>query len=248
MATRYRIYRNGCILTLIEFKFKIKSILYIIMKVLISGGSGLIGFSIKDLINSTSENEYVFLSSKETDLRDTIACEKLFSDGNFDIVIHLAARVSGLYGNLSNNYSMLIDNLKINTNILECCKKYNIKRLINILSTCVFGNDLKYPLTSNQMYDKNPDSSNEGYSHSKRLLDTGSKLLTKCSDLEVVNLIPTNLYGFNDNYNLHNSHVIPGLIHKCFISKKNLEELHSIDNISCKLIMVKLFYILLIVN
>ena len=165
------------------------------MRVLISGGTGLVGCSIKELINSiSSENEYIFLSSKETDLRDSIACEKLFSNGNFDTVIHCAARVSGLYGNLSNNYSMLIDNIKINTNILENCEKYNVKRLINILSSCVFGNDLKYPLTSDQMFDKKPDNSNEGYSYSKRLLATGSKLLTKCSELEVVLLIPTNLY------------------------------------------------------
>ena len=157
------------------------------MKVLITGGTGLIGSSIKELINSRStknENEYVFLSSKDTDLRDLVACEKLFSDGNFDTVIHLASKVSGLYGNLSNNYKMLVDNIKINTNILECCEKYKIKRLINILSTCVFGNDLKYPLTSDQMYDKKPDNSNEGYSYSKRILDTGSKLLTKCSNID----------------------------------------------------------------
>lgn len=213
------------------------------MKVLITGGTGLVGSSIKELVNLQDGNEYIFLSSKDTDLRDSVACDKLFSNSNFYTVIHLAARVSGLYGNLSNNYSMLVDNIKINTNILECCKKYKVKRLINILSTCIFGNDLKYPLTSDQMYNKQPDNSNEGYSYSKRLLATGSKLLTKCSELEVVLLIPTNLIGKNDNYHLHNSHVIPGLIHKCFIAKKNLEErlCKSTDSFNetntCKLII-----------
>jgi len=97
------------------------------------------------------------------------------------------------------------------------------------------------------MYDKKPDSSNEGYSHSKRLLNMGSKLLTRCSELEVVSLIPTNLYGANDNFDLHNGHVLPSLIHKCFIAKKNLENKlckstdsfngTSIGNTSCKLII-----------
>ena len=192
------------------------------MKVLVTGGYGLVGKSIQELTLSTlSQYKYVFLSSKECDLRDSVACERLFSDGKFDIVIHLANVVAGLYGHINNNYTMLVDNLKINTNILECCKKYKVKRLVNILSTCVFGNDLKYPLTSNQMYDKIPDSSNEGYSYSKRLLATGSKLLTTCSDIEIVSLIPTNIFGKYDNFNIDNGHVFPVLIAKTFNAKKN---------------------------
>lgn len=193
-----------------------------VTKILVTGGSGLVGSSIKELVNEyNKDTEFIFLNSKTCDLRDPIACEKLFFDGNFDIVIHLAAKVGGLYANMANNYCMLIDNLKININILECCRKYKIKRLINILSSCIFGNDLKYPLTSDQMYDKKPDSSNEGYSESKRLLSTGSKLLTQNSDIDVVSLIPTNLYGCKDNYHLQDGHVLPALIHKCFIAKQN---------------------------
>lgn len=188
--------------------------------ILVTGGSGLVGSSLKELITS-EKYEYVFLSSKMCDLKDSIACDKLFSDGNFYIVIHLANKVMGLYGNMNNNYSMLVDNIKINTNILECCKKYKVKRLINTLSTCIFGNDLKYPLTSDQMYDKKPDSSNEGYSESKRLLSTGSKLLTQNSDIDVVSLIPTNLYGKYDNFNLQNGHVLPALIAKTYLAQKN---------------------------
>lgn len=188
-------------------------------KVLVTGGHGLVGSAIQNLIKDKTI-EFVFLSRKECDLRNLTECKTFFAKGKFDIVIHLANVVGGLYKNMSNNYSILIDNTNMNTNILECCRTYNIKRLINCLSTCVFGNDLKYPLTSNQMYDKNPDCSNEGYSVSKRLLDTGSKLLSKYNNIEIVNLIPTNLYGFGDNWNLHDSHVIPGLIEKTHLANK----------------------------
>lgn len=194
------------------------------MKVCITGGSGLVGKSIKNIINE-KKYEFIFLNSQEYDLRIYESVDKMFNEIKPEIVIHLAAKVGGLYANIDNNYTMLIDNVKINTNILECCKKYKIKRLINMLSTCVFGNNLNYPLTSNQMYDKNPDNSNEGYSISKRLLDTGSRLLTECSDIEIINLIPTNIYGLDDNFNLYNSHVLPALVHKTFIAKKNSESL-----------------------
>jgi len=205
------------------------------MKVLVTGGYGLVGKSIQELtlLGDVTQYEYVFLSSKNCDLRDSVECERLFSDGKFDTVIHLANVVAGLYGNINNNYTMLVDNLKINTNILECCKKYKVKRLVNILSTCVFGNDLKYPLTSNQMYDKIPDSSNEGYSYSKRLLATGSKLLTTCSDIEIVSLIPTNIFGKYDNFNINNGHVFPVLIAKTFNAEKNNKPLIIKGTASC---------------
>jgi GDP-L-fucose synthase len=199
------------------------------MIVLITGGSGLVGKSIQSLVKKLDLDElddYIFLSSSDCDLRRSEDVEKLFIKHTPDIVVHLASLVAGLYGNMDNNYRFLIDNIKINTNILECCNKFNVKRLINILSTCVFPeqnehNKLVYPLTSNQILNGRPHPSNSGYAHSKRILHIGSKLLTNTSEIEIVNLIPTNLYGKHDNYNLHKSHVIPGLIHKIYLAKEN---------------------------
>ena len=200
------------------------------MLVLVTGGSGLLGSSIKKLVKQQSLEDtgdtYVFLSSSQCDLRNECAVEKMFEKYNPDIVVHLASLVAGLYGNMDNNYKFLVDNIRINTNILECCNKFNVKRLVNILSTCVFPeqneyNNLSYPLTSSQILNGRPHHSNSGYAHAKRMLHIGSKLLTNTSNIEIVNLIPTNLYGKNDNYHLQKSHVIPGLIHKIYLAKKN---------------------------
>ena len=201
------------------------------MKVLVTGGSGLVGSSIKELVNlnpfievfDKGKDEFIFLNSKDCDLRNEQQVDDLFNLNKPEIVIHLAAKVAGLYGNISNNYTMLVDNIKINTNVLEACRKYKIKRLINILSSCVFPASCRLPLTSDQIDLGPPHNSNEGYSFSKRILSTGSKLLSKSLETEVVNLIPTNLAGKYDNFNLRDGHVLPALIHKCFISKKNLE-------------------------
>jgi GDP-L-fucose synthase len=194
------------------------------MTILVTGGSGLVGKALQRLV--PNDSDFIFLSSSDCDLRNEKHVEEIFNEFKPDIVVHLASLVAGLYGNMDNNYKFLVDNIKINTNILENCNKFKVKKLVNILSTCIFPeqneyNNLSYPLTSNQILNGKPHSSNAGYAHAKRLLYIGSKLLTNTSDIQVINLIPTNLYGRDDNYNLHKSHVIPGLIHKIYLAKNN---------------------------
>lgn len=194
------------------------------MKILVTGGSGLVGNAIKKLVKN--EDEYLFLSSKSCDLRIKNQVESIFKDFLPDVVIHLANKVAGLYGNMNNNYLFLVENIEMNINVLEMCRKYKVKKLINILSTCVFPDKgVNYPLTSDQICNGEPHSSNYGYSYSKRILYNGGKLLSLSNDIKVVNLIPVNLYGENDNYNLEMSHVIPGLIHKCYLSQKENKDL-----------------------
>jgi GDP-L-fucose synthase len=192
-----------------------------VLNILVTGGTGLVGSSLNDIKN-LPDIKWLFLSSKMCDLRSQLDVNDLFISFKPDIVIHLAARVGGLFMNIENNYLMMSDNLKINNNILDYCKKYKVKRLINILSTCIFpDNNVTYPLTSDQILNGPPHFSNEGYAYSKRLLYMGSKLLSNETDIEIVNLIVTNLYGKNDNYNLINSHVIPGIVHKCHLALKS---------------------------
>jgi GDP-L-fucose synthase len=191
-------------------------------RVLVTGGSGLVGKAIEHIEKDKKEVKWKYLSSKDVDL--TIESDVLREFDNYKptIVIHLASKVAGLYGNMENNYSMLVDNLKMHTNVLEACRKYKVSKLVNILSTCVFPDkDITYPLTSDQIMNGAPHPSNEGYAYSKRFLLTGSELLSKATGLEVVNITPTNLYGEYDNYHLQKSHVIPGLIHKCYLAKAN---------------------------
>lgn len=198
------------------------------MKVLVTGGSGLLGKSLQKIVKEYIEfdensNDYVyhFLSSKDCDLRDKPSVFWLFESYKPDIVIHLASCVGGVYDNMSRNYEFLISNIHINTNIIEACKNFGITKLINILSTCIFPDlKVKYPLTSDQLHNGLPHYSNIGYAYSKRILHVESELLSEYG-VDVINLIPTNLYGENDNYNLKSSHVLPALIHKTYLAKKN---------------------------
>lgn len=197
------------------------------IKVLVTGGSGLLGKSLQKIVKEEwhLDYEYKFLSSKDCDLRNKEGVFNLFENYQPNIVIHLASCVGGVYDNMSRNYDFLINNIHINTNIIEACKNFGVKKLINVLSTCIFPDlNIKYPLTSDQLHNGLPHYSNIGYAYSKRILHVGSELLSE-HGVKVINLIPTNLYGENDNYNLKSSHVLPALIHKTYLAKQNNEPL-----------------------
>lgn len=198
------------------------------MKVLVTGAYGLVGRSLQKVVcDSKTKHEFVFLSSKQGDLTDWYTVHRLFLENMPDVVVHLASCVGGVYDNLSNNYRYLVDNSKININIVDACKRFGVKRLISCLSTCVFPDKgIKYPLTSDQLHNGLPHDSNIGYAYSKRILHLAGQLLSEDSNVtKVINLTPTNLYGEYDNYNITKGHVIPGLINKTYISKQTNEPL-----------------------
>lgn len=194
------------------------------MTIIVTGGYGLVGHALQKCINDRADlSHFYFVSRSECDLRDSEAVNQLFTTlAPVEAVIHLASKVGGVYDNMNGNYTYLLDNTRINTNVVDACKRYNVKRLINILSTCIFPDvNITYPLTSDQLHCGLPHDSNIGYAYSKRILHVASELLSKTGGTEVVNLIPTNLYGEYDNYNLVSSHVIPGLIHKTWNAKQS---------------------------
>ena len=188
------------------------------MKILVTGGSGMVGMNIQftqQCIDMMKDDDYIFLSSKDCDLTNKTEVDNLFATGHFDRVIHLAAKVGGLYKNMSSNCEMLIHNMRMNMNVLEACNKYNITRAIFCLSSCVYpAEPCGFPMTENMIDASPPHHSNEGYSYSKRMIKVLCDHYNKDFGREYICLSPVNLYGPYDNYNLKNSHVIPGLVHR----------------------------------
>ena len=192
------------------------------MKLLITGGTGLVGNGLKNIIDDNYET--TFLSSKDCDLTDYNSTFELFKKIKPDYVIHLAANVGGLFKNMNFKLDMLEKNLLINYNVLRCCHLIKVKKVISCLSTCIFPDKTTYPINEKMLHDGPPHKSNDAYAYAKRMLEIHSKAYQQQYDENFICVIPTNIYGPHDNYSLEDGHVIPALIHRCYLAKKNNEK------------------------
>lgn len=201
--------------------------------ILVTGGTGLVGSAISYIINTEPAGsrygkkqgeEWVFVGSTECDLRDIEATKRLYAKYQPTHVIHLAALVGGLFANMSRKLTFLRENLLINDAVLETSHEFKVKKVVSCLSTCVFPDKVTYPLTEDKIHLGPPHGSNFGYAHGKRLVDVQNHAYNDQFGDMFTSVIPTNIFGPHDNYDLEQSHVIPGLIHKCYLAKKNNTE------------------------
>lgn len=193
------------------------------MKVLVLGGSGLVGNGIKRIVKSNKTHEYIFSSSKDCDLTKYNETKAYFERIKPDKVIHLAAYVGGLFRNLQEKVNMFNKNIAINQNVLVACHETDVKICICCLSTCIFPDKTDYPINETMLHDGSPHDSNYSYAYAKRMLHIGCRAYNEefPEGCKFICIIPTNIYGPHDNFNLEDGHVIPALIHKCYLAKKN---------------------------
>lgn len=190
------------------------------MKILVTGGSGLVGKAIQTIQNKY-EYECQFISSKDCNLENFTETNNFISESKPDIIIHLAAYVGGLFRNMNEKVNMFEKNIIINYNLIKCAYQNNVKTCISCLSTCIFPDKTSYPINENMIHDGEPHNSNYGYAYAKRMLDIHNRVYREQYGLNYYCIIPTNIYGPNDNYSLNDGHVIPALIHKCYLAKLN---------------------------
>ena len=191
------------------------------MKIVVTGGTGMVGCSILNILMSEDEimakweeHKFIYLSSKDLDLTDREKTLEYFKDTKPDYIIHLAANVGGLYKNQENNIKMFSDNIKINENVLEGCRLNKVMRGIFVLSSCIYPIDpSKFPMDESMVHESPPHYSNEGYAYAKRMLELQCRQHNKLG-YEFICLTPVNLYGPYDNYKIKDAHLIPALMHR----------------------------------
>ena len=175
-------------------------------KILILGGDGMLGSS------------FYFgtqVGRNDADLTDYEATYKLIKKHNPLWVVNCAGKVGGVKANIENKFDFFEKNILINLNVVKACMELKVPNLISFLSTCIFPDiySLSGDLVESQLHKGEPHDSNYAYAYAKRMTDILSKIARE-KGFNYQCLIPTNLYGYNDNYDLNNSHVIPALIRK----------------------------------
>jgi GDP-L-fucose synthase len=228
---------------------------------LVTGGSGMVGRNIRAIVESESraivesesraivesesraiveseslESAWIFVSSRDYNLLNEQEADRMIKTYKPDVVIHLAAKVGGLYDNMAHNATFLRDNVLINFNVFEACRKFGVKKVVSCLSTCIFPDEIDLPISEGDLHKGPPHHSNYGYSYAKRLLEVMSRAYNESEGLRrsegsneefksegprFVTVIPTNIFGKHDNFDLERGHVIPALIHKCYLAKRD---------------------------
>jgi len=196
-------------------------------KIIVFGSKGLVGTSVTKIFSEAGYD--IFPSSrKDTDLFKIDQVKNLIEEFKPNLIINAAAKVGGIYANDTLRTEFLIENLKINTNILEACIPNTNIEIINLGSSCIYPLDAKNPIAESSIMSGVLEPTNSPYAMAKlTAIELGRSLSIQYGH-KVTNLMPTNLYGPHDNFDEISSHVIPGLISRMHKSKLKKDKEFSI--------------------
>ncbi|MDC3176082.1 GDP-L-fucose synthase [Prochlorococcus sp. AH-716-D13] len=199
-------------------------------KIFIAGGNGMVGKAIKKVLiqkgySDPKHDGKIFSPTRtELDLMNYSSVEDWFTINKPTIVIIAAAKVGGIFANSTKPYDFIFENLKIETNIIELSKKFRVKKILFLGSSCIYPKFSKQPIKEEYLLDSSLESTNQWYAIAKI---AGIKLcesLYTQYGINAISLMPCNLFGPGDNYDLLTSHVLPALIRKFQTAKNNNQE------------------------
>ena len=190
-------------------------------KIFVTGHKGLVGSAILRRLNYYSFKNIITIDKKKLDLRDQQNVSIFFKKNKIDAVINAAAKVGGIYANNNFKADFIYDNLSIQNNVIHACYKNKIKSLIFLGSSCIYPRNCKQPIKEKYLLTGELEKTNEPYAIAKI---AGIKMCESYNFQHKTNykcLMPSNLYGPNDNYNLKTSHFLAALLVKSILAKKN---------------------------
>lgn len=190
-------------------------------KIYIAGHSGMVGSAVKRRFEQEGFENLIYRPSSQLDLKNQNAVDSFFREEEPDIVINAAARVGGIFANDKYPWQFLYDNLEIQNNLISSAHKTDVKKLIFLGSSCIYPKFADQPMKEDYLLTGELEPTNQWYAIAKIAGVKMIEALRKQYDRNYVSLMPTNLYGPNDNYDLKTSHVLPAMIRKFHEAKEN---------------------------
>ena len=185
-------------------------------KIFVAGHKGLVGSAIVRNLKSKGFTNIITVDKEQLDLRRTLEVNMFFNMEEPDYVFLAAAKVGGIGANSEYPAEFIHDNLMIQTNVIDSAYRCGVKKLIFLGSSCIYPKFPKMPITEDQLLEGQLEGSNDAYAIAKIAGIKMCQAYRKQYNFNAISVMPTNLYGPNDNFDLENSHVLPALIRKFF--------------------------------
>jgi GDP-L-fucose synthase len=190
-------------------------------KIYIAGHNGMVGSAIWRTLEAKGYTNLVGMSSKALDLRKQKDVQRFFENEQPEVVIDAAARVGGILANSNYPYQFLMENMQIQNNLIDGAFQAGIEKFIFLGSSCIYPKLAPQPLKEDYLLTASLEPTNEWYALAKIAGVKACEAIRKQFGLDYVSLMPTNLYGSHDNFDLQTSHVLPAMIRKFHDAKQN---------------------------
>ena len=190
-------------------------------KVYIAGHRGMVGSSVWRALQTKGYNNLIGKTSTELDLRNQQAVTDFIKAEQPDVIIDAAARVGGILANNNNPYPFLMENLQIQNNLIDAAHKADVQKFIFLGSSCIYPKFAPQPLKEAYLLTDSLEPTNQWYAIAKIAGVKACEAIRKQYGKDFVSLMPTNLYGPNDNFDLKSSHVLPAMLRKFHEAKGN---------------------------
>ena len=188
-------------------------------RVVVTGGAGFLGSFVMEGLAARGVVEPFIVRSADYDLRRRADIVRLFDDARPDVVIHLAAVVGGIGANKDNPGRFFYDNMVMGLELIEHARVAGLEKFVTIGTVCAYPKHTPVPFREDAIWDGYPEETNAPYGIAKKALLVQGQAYREQYGLNVIYLLPVNLYGPRDNFDLASSHVIPALIRKCITAR-----------------------------